>query len=404
MANLFELKKQRQHALAKADNILKAAEVAGRDFTADENLDLETCQAAVNALNPKIAAIEKNNSLASVARFSGGLLISEGARAGEGGVRGFSKPQPVHFTQDYANDFYAYIASAGKNMGAALYEGANGAGGYTVPIMVDDQIVPLAPSEMAVRRLANVVPTVMDLKVPQKGSFGTANSKAENAAFVESDPTIGQFTLSAFMNGIQQTISWELAQDVPAFQQFAVTDMLLATQLREEGLYVTGTGTGQPQGLIGNVGAGVTEEPDTAGNLVSISGTLDLTGMLNAVYHPNASWLMARTTSIIIRKAQVQANLFEPVFTRVGKQDFLHGYPVEYSSSMPVAARGAAPVLFGDFKQGYVIGDRGGSGINVKVLDQPLAQQGQIVLLAYRRTDGRVRRSEAIQQYNVAAS
>jgi HK97 family phage major capsid protein len=71
---------------------------------------------------------------------------------------------------------------------------------------------------------------------------------------------------------------------------------------------------------------------------------------------------------------------------------------------MPAAARSACPVLFGDFKQGYVIGDRGGSGINVKVLDQPLAQQGQIVLLAFRRTDGRVRRSEAIQSYNVAAS
>ncbi len=96
--------------------------------------------------------------------------------------------------------------------------------------------------------------------------------------------------------------------------------------------------------------------------------------------------------------------MFEPVFTRVGQQDYLHGYPVEYSSATPAAARGACPVLFGDFKQGYTIGDRGGSGINVKVLDQPAAQQGQIILLAYRRTDGRVRRSEAIQSYNVAAS
>jgi HK97 family phage major capsid protein len=174
--------------------------------------------------------------------------------------------------------------------------------------------------------------------------------------------------------------------------------------MREESLYITGTGTGQPQGLIGNVGAGVTEEPDANGNLVSISGTLDLTGTLNAVYHPNASWLMTRASSIIIRKAQVQSNLFEPVWTRVGKQDFLHGYPVEYSASMPTAARSACPVLFGDFKQGFVIGDRGGSGINVKVLDQPLATQGQIVLLAYRRTDSRVRRSEATQSYNVAAS
>lgn len=71
---------------------------------------------------------------------------------------------------------------------------------------------------------------------------------------------------------------------------------------------------------------------------------------------------------------------------------------------MPAAARGNAPVIFGDFKRGYIIGDRGGSGINVKVLDQPLATQGLIQLLAYRRVDGRVRRSEALQQYNVSAS
>jgi len=64
---------------------------------------------------------------------------------------------------------------------------------------------------------------------------------------------------------------------------------------------------------------------------------------------------------------------------------------------MPAVAAAATPLLFGNFKLGYVIGDRGGSGINVKVLDQPLAVQGQIILLAYRRTDGRVRRSEAIQ-------
>ena len=285
------------------------------------------------------------------------------------------------------------------------YEGSNTAGGYAVPVVVDDQIVPLAPNEMGVRRLANVIPTVMDIKIPQQATFGTAAAKAENAAFTESEPTLGQITLSAFMAGIQHIVSWELAQDVPAFQNFAVTDMVLAQQMFEENWYVNGTGAGQPLGLIGNVGAGVTEEPDAAGNLVSIAGTLDLMAELNAIYHPNASWLMSRATSIIIRKAQFQANLFEPVWTRILKQDFLHGYPVEYSAYMPLAARGATPLLFGDFKLSYVIGDRGGSGINVEALDEPLATQGQIILLAYRRTDGRVRRSEkAIQQYNIAAS
>jgi HK97 family phage major capsid protein len=172
----------------------------------------------------------------------------------------------------------------------------------------------------------------------------------------------------------------------------------------EENLYVNGTGSGQAQGLIGNVGAGVTEELDANSNMVTINGTLDIQGKLNEIYHANASWLMTRATGIILRKAQAQSNLFFPAFTSVNGQDYLHGFPIKYSAYMPIAARGNAPILFGDFKRGYIIGDRGGSGINVKVLDQPLASQGLIQLLAYRRTDGRVRRSEAIQQYNVASS
>jgi HK97 family phage major capsid protein len=76
-------------------------------------------------------------------------------------------------------------------------------------------------------------------------------------------------------------LSWELVQDVPTFQAFAITDMVLAQQMFEENLYVNGTGTGQAQGLIGNVGAGVTEEPDANGNLVSITGILDLIASLD---------------------------------------------------------------------------------------------------------------------------
>ena len=401
---LFELKQQREAALQKTESIIKTAEHAGRDFTAAESMEMDNVNLAVTALNQQISAIERKNTLGSVLRLNGGVLIPGSASTGENGARRFSKPSGARLSDGYADDFFAYIASSGKEMGAALYEGSNGAGGYAVPITVDGQIVPLAPNEMAVRQLANVIPTVMDMKIPIKGSFGVAAGKAENALFAESDPTIGQFTLSAYIGGIQETISWELAQDVPSFQSFCLDDMILACQMREEALYLSGTGVGQAQGLFGNVGAGVTEEPDSNGNLISIDGTLDLVGSLKSVYHPNASWLMNRTTSILIRKAQRQANLFEPVWTRSGGQDYLHGYPVFYSASAPTAARGAAPILFGDFRQGYTIGDRGGSAVNIKVLDQPLAQQGQIALLAYRRTDGRVRRSEAIQQYNIAAS
>jgi HK97 family phage major capsid protein len=394
--NLFALKAQREHALNKADSIVRAAENAKRELTSSESMEIETCMSAVNSLTPQIKKIESQNTI--LKQFPGGQILVDG-----GSFVQQNREKKV-LSQDYVDGFWSYISSRGQNVSAALYEGSSPAGGYAVPVTVDDQIVPLAPNEMAVRQLAQVIPTAMDIKFPTKSTFSTATAKAETSSFTESEMTIGQFTLSAYMAGVLGEISWELAQDVPAFQNSAVDDMILAQQMYEENLYVNGTGSGQAQGLIGNVGAGVTEEPDSNGNLVTINGTLDIQGKLNEVYHRNASWLMQRATGIILRKAQAQSNLFFPAFTSVNGQDYLHGFPIQYSAYMPAAARGAAPILFGDFKRGYIIGDRGGSGINVKVLDQPLASQGLIQLLAYRRTDGRVRRSEAIQEYTVAAS
>ena len=248
----------------------------------------------------------------------------------------------------------------------------------------------------------------MDIKLPQQTAFGTAAAKSESGgstnSFSESDPTLAQITLSAYIAGITHTISWELAQDVPAFQAFAVRDMILALQMYEENLFCNGTGSGQALGLFGNVATPIVREPDSAGNVVSINAILDLIGQLNSQYHPGAAFLMSRATSIIIRKAQVGANLFTPAWTREGNQDYLFGYPVAFSTSAPTAIRGNSPVLFGNFKDGYCIGDRGGSGINVKVLDQPLATSGPLILLAYRRMDGRVRRTEDMKQLIIAAS
>jgi HK97 family phage major capsid protein len=418
---LQELLKKRSDAEARLENQVSLMEASKHNMPDYLPGATREVQAEIADLNRQIRVIESSNSITrnfpSFAKT--GVLLTDEAPHGE-------RIRPRVFSREYESDLLSYIQSNGKKVGAtlldfadplngfplvtrgkasaALYEGTDSAGGYAVPIVVDDQIVPLAPQEMAVRRLAAVIPTSSDLKIPVKAAFGTAAAKAETAAFGGTPTSLEQFTLSAFMAGQEEQISWELAQDVPAFQSFVVDDMILGQQMYEENLYVNGTGSGQAQGLIGNVGVGGTYEPDTNSNLVSVSGTLNLIGTLNAAYHPNASWLMTRATSVIIRQAQVESNLFNPVWTRVGEQDFLHGYPVYYSASMPAAARGAAPLLFGDFKRGYLIGDRGGSGINVKVLDQPLANQGLLVLLTYRRTDGRVRRTEAIQQYNIASS
>jgi HK97 family phage major capsid protein len=190
MAKLFELKQQHQHALNKAEGILMAAENAGRELTAAESMDMDMAIRASRDLEGQIKAAERNNTLKTLLNVRGGQLIPSGASAGENGARGFVNPAPLRLSEEYADAFYGYIGSAGKNVSAALYEGSSGAGGFAVPITVDSEIVPLAPQEMGVRRVAKVIPTLMDMKVPIKGSFGVASAKAENAPFVESDPSI----------------------------------------------------------------------------------------------------------------------------------------------------------------------------------------------------------------------
>jgi HK97 family phage major capsid protein len=409
--SLQELETQHAHALSAADAIISAAEREKRPLTTYEQTSIDAKLKEASNLKPKIDAAKAKvkpsiKTSAELRAAFPGLVPDRPAPTPARNFGGVEAILPDRFSRDYYDSFYANLGRTGP-ISAAMYEGSSPAGGYAVPVKVDQQIVPLAPQDSAVRRIATVIPTKSDVKYAQVTARAVVSAKSETSNFATASQTLGQFTLSAFMAGVEIPVSMEFAQDVTLFNTFTLDDAVSAFLEYEESLFISGSGNGQAQGLIGNVGAGVTDEPDGSGNLVSIQGTLDILGQLKETYHEGASWLMQRATSLIIRKAQISASpaLFEPVFRRENGKDLLHGYPVAYSSQMPTAARGATPIIFGDFGKAYVIGDRGGSALFVKALDQAsLASQGEINLFFYRRTDGRVRRSEAIQSYTISAS
>lgn len=425
---LHDLKTQHTALLDKAESFVTAAESAGRNaLTPAENENMAAAMNEAKALDVQIKAIEELGTLRAQARNNHGMIIP--------GVGGNDRAEvdenaPRVLSAEYRKDFAAWARSRGSKIGATMglgldseggfafpaqrrmsatnaYESGSGSGSFILPVVVEQQIIELAPPEMGVESIATVYPTTTDMRLPRKTAHGTAAAKAESitgtvTSFAGTDPTLDQLTLSAFMIGHAEDASWELLQDVNIFQSFMEQDILLSLAVLKEANYVAGSGTGVAQGLLGNTGAGVTgvtasSEGETTLNNAILDATFDVQGLLNAVYHNNARYLMARATSIAIRKAQKQANLFEPVFARVGGVDTLHGYPVTYSTAMPAATTGLTPILFGDFKAGYVIGLRGGAGVNVKILDQPKALQGLLTVLGYQRVDGRVRRSEAIQ-------
>lgn len=429
IVKLFDLKQQRAHAFNKAEGIVRAAESAGRDLTESEQADYDTAMVAVRALDAKIKPIQDMNTMSKFFNRDGALLLDGGLASPALGSRN-QKPM----SEEYTNAFVAFLRSGGKQasevlsegfdplfggfalpslpgVNAALYEGSSGAGGYAVNVPTDEQIIPLAVPDLGVRSVAMTIPTANDIKLPSQSTFGTAGIKAESGAstvtFSESNPTLSQITLSAYMMGLTHTVSWELLQDVTMFQAFGVRDLLNAVAIAEDGFFVTGTGTNQPQGLVGNTGTGTESAYAVDGTGAYLLNAVDdVLGTLKGSYFQNAAWLMSRSTAVAIRKAQRQANLFAPIWTREGGRDLLHGFPVSYSANMPALPTstnaGVVPILFGSFQDGYVIGDRGGTGTYVKILDQPLATAGQTILLGYKRVDGRVRRSEAIQAITVS--
>lgn len=422
---LTEMKQAAKAALDKANALVTTAETAGRALTESEEQSYNESMKEFKALNTTIKAREEQNSIRALFPAGQPVVVEEGAAREErpawqsvGYRRAFAGAlRTGRITNGWAGDVtvgrdelggFKFPAHPNRVHGAA-YETNATDGSAIYPSIVDTStVIPLAPPPMAVERLATVIPTTMDVKFPRQTAFGTAAGKAEGTGsganlFTDAsanDPTMQQFTLGASMVGHGEDASWELLQDVQIFQEFMTNDILLSIAILKENAYINGGGAGIPniQGLLGNVGVGVSgEAADGSGNLLSVQATFDVIGTLNPLYLPGSSWLMQVATAVEIRKAQAQANLFYPVFVSQNGVDYLHGKPVEYSAYMPTIAAGATPVLFGDFKRGYLIGVRGGAGVNVKILDQPKAMEGLLTVLGYQRIGAAVRRSEAIQ-------
>lgn len=419
-----EMKIAQKEALEAANTLVTAAESGNRGMTEAENEQYTAKMKEYRSLATTIKAREEQSTIR--AAFGEQPIIEH-----EHTHLSAFRRSAAWRTEEYLNDFAAFVMSGGRMSGehlrlgadelggfrvpslrglqAASYEGGATSGAPLVPAIVESQIVPLAPPVIGIESIASVIPTTTDLKFPRKKAHGAGALKAEGIGngsnvFTGTSPQTEQYTLSAFMVGHPEDISWELSQDVPAFLSFLQDDILLSLAVLKESYYVSGSGNGQPQGIKGNVGAGVTGVAASGGHLLPLSATLDVMGKLNPVYKANSRWLMTVATAIDFRKQQLANNLYSAVFTTVGDQDYLHGRPVTYSSDIDEIALSNTPVYFGDFKAGYQIGVRGGAGINLKFLDQPKALEGLITVLGYQRVDGRVRRSEAIQGVTLAAS
>ena len=299
----------------------------------------------------------------------------------------------------------AVLTRRGYNPGAAALEiraqskGTLSAGGYAVPqgflAEVSRTLQQIAP----VRTVARVISTNTGetLRIPTNSDISNLGEiVAENAANNEQDLVFSEVQLGAFKYSSKMVrVSNELLTD-------SGIDLAryLAQQLGErigraqEAHFLTGTGSGQPQGVI-------TAASTTSAASATAIGVDDL---LNLVRDVDAAWLnnsgsvafmMHPSVWSAVRKLKDSTGA--PLIGSLagGADPKLLGFPVILTNTMDSSiASTKKTILFGAFAN-YAIRDV--SGIVVARSGERYFEYDQTVFVAYQRTDAKVLQANAFR-------
>jgi HK97 family phage major capsid protein len=285
--------------------------------------------------------------------------------------------------------------------------GGSTAGGYTVPPGFRDKLVEVmkAYGGLAAEVESFNTTTGQPLEYPSlNDTANTGDIAAEGSAGDGQDLTFGTVSLGAYRytsggagTGLPLRVSVELAQD-SAFDIVRLVTRAMGTRIarKQAAHWCTGTGVGQPLGIVGNVTA---DETLDVSNTIDYDDVSDLEGLLDPAYEQNAKWVMNKGTWTAIR--QIVDTTGRPLILRndesgIGTQatKTLMGYPVVIDQAMPALTTATARfAVLGDLKEAYVT--RRVQELVIVVDPYSRAVNGQIQYSGWERADGTVQNRSA---------
>jgi HK97 family phage major capsid protein len=297
-------------------------------------------------------------------------------------------------------------ANAAEEMRTAMAEGAGASGGFGIPIAVDPTIN-LSSSGVInpIRQLATVrTMSTRELRLVTSDGV-VAQYQAEAAEAIDNSPVLAQPVLTAQRCTSFVPFSFELDQDWPSLATELTQLVADAKDVLEATKFLLGSGTNEPVGLltVGTTGALTTAQRiQTAGAGAIVIGDVYALkqGIGNTRFMGNATWTFHPNRLDVVYRLTPSGSTTEPQIM-TDRNGPLLGKPTEELSTMATAATsGTKWAIFGDFRQGYVIGDR--LGMSVSLVPHlfgsgsrfPTGQKG---LYCYWRNDGRVKVLNALR-------
>ncbi|WP_064696072.1 phage major capsid protein [Rhizobium aegyptiacum] len=243
--------------------------------------------------------------------------------------------------------------------------GTNTAGGYTVPVELQNMLVrsmkawgPMYDADVVSELVTTAgnqlpIPTTDDTsKTGVQGTEGTALTDDGSA-----DAVFGQKQLEAYdFNTKFVKFSWQLAQD-SIFNMEALLADLLGERLGRlaNSQLTTGTGSSAPNGIVTAASAGKTAASATA---IAADEIIDLTHTVDPAYRtsPKVRFMFNDLTLAAIRKLKDgQGNyLWAMGNVKEGVPGTLLGYNYSINQAMANIATGNKTIIFGDLGKYWV--------------------------------------------------
>lgn len=278
--------------------------------------------------------------------------------------------------------------------------GANGE--YLVPDGFNAIIREKLKTQSIMRRAgASTIQTSLKMvEFPIENGAAAAALTAEEGSYNQSEPTLDVKQVTVYKGTNLIKVSEELLSDSQAnLDGFLQNQIVWAQATLENTWFFTGTGTGQPQGVVTGGTLGVT----TAGSgAITAAEVVSLAYSLGDRYSDNACMVMARSTLGYLRG--LSGNWFQLQNTPLGQpapraggnegvsSESIMGVPVYQTSAVAAIAASAKTIVMFDPAQ-YVILENGG----LVVSRNPWLYQatGQVGIFSHFRVGGALLLSEA---------
>ena len=265
--------------------------------------------------------------------------------------------------------------------------------GYLLPQRLEAKLVNAMNAHNVLRPLCTEVTTAGDRALPIVNGHGKAAWVPEGHPIPMVKDAFDRVNLDSHKLAAIIRVTNELlkdsAVDIEAYLADTFADRL---SVSEEEAFIAGDGADKPLGLIHQAKVGCASE--SAGS-VSIEDVLNLIFSVPEKHRRNGTLLMNDNTLLSLYKqcAALGTNLW------LGKDDTFFGYRIVRCASMPDAASGSMPILFGDFKQAYINnnGDR-----SIKRLNQLFIANDHVGFLMAERVGIKLTVPEAVKGLQVA--